>query len=149
MNPKPGTHREEHLDLLFLFALQALPPREIASVEAQISSCEGCQQEIETLRPIVRSLSAGPPMSCAPRNLYGAGSQTESPAKRPRSRSYLRWNRRLNESGKKRRQVFTSKYSRETRKTTASACWSGLIRERIIPDTRMQASKNCIFSTAY
>jgi len=55
MNPKPGTHSEEHLDLLFLFALQALPPREIASVEAQISSCEGCQQEIETLRPIVRS----------------------------------------------------------------------------------------------
>jgi quercetin dioxygenase-like cupin family protein len=56
MNPKAGTHSEEHLDLVFLFALQALPPAEIASVEAQISSCEDCQQEIETLRPIVRSL---------------------------------------------------------------------------------------------
>jgi ChrR-like protein with cupin domain len=55
MNPKAGTHSEEHLDLVFLFALQALPPAEIASVEAQISSCEDCQQEIETLRPIVRS----------------------------------------------------------------------------------------------
>ena len=40
---------------MFLFALQALPPREIASVEAQISSCEDCRQEIETLRPIVHS----------------------------------------------------------------------------------------------
>jgi quercetin dioxygenase-like cupin family protein len=56
MNSKPDTHTQEHLDLVFLFALQALPPREIASVEAQISSCEECRQEIETLQPIVRSL---------------------------------------------------------------------------------------------
>jgi hypothetical protein len=55
MNSKPGTHSQEHSDLVFLFALQALPPREIASVEAQISSCEDCRQEIESLRPIVRS----------------------------------------------------------------------------------------------
>jgi len=55
MNSKPGTHRQEHIDLVFLFALQALPPREMASVEAQISSCEDCRLEIETLRPIIRS----------------------------------------------------------------------------------------------
>ena len=55
MNSKPGTHSPEHLDLVFLFALQALPPREVAAVVAQISSCEDCRQEIETLRPIVRS----------------------------------------------------------------------------------------------
>jgi quercetin dioxygenase-like cupin family protein len=55
MNSKPGTHSQEHLDRLFLFVLQALPPHELASVEAQISSCEACRQEIETLRPIVRS----------------------------------------------------------------------------------------------
>ena len=60
MNPKAGTHSEEHLDLVFLFALQALPEHEIASVEAQISSCEDCQQEIETLRPIVRSFAGWP-----------------------------------------------------------------------------------------
>jgi quercetin dioxygenase-like cupin family protein len=40
--------------------LQALPPREMASVEAQISSCEDCRQEIETLRPIVRSFVGWP-----------------------------------------------------------------------------------------
>jgi quercetin dioxygenase-like cupin family protein len=55
MNPKTGTHTEEHLDLVFLFALHALPAHEIASVEAQISSCKDCQQEIATVRPIVRS----------------------------------------------------------------------------------------------
>jgi quercetin dioxygenase-like cupin family protein len=55
MNSNPGAHSQEHLDLVFLFALQVLPPREMASVEAQISSCEDCRQEIEKLRPIVRS----------------------------------------------------------------------------------------------
>jgi quercetin dioxygenase-like cupin family protein len=60
MSSKPGTHNQEHLDLVFLFALQALSPREIASVEAQILSCEDCQHEIETLRPIVRSFVAWP-----------------------------------------------------------------------------------------
>ena len=55
MNVKPGSHSQEHLDLVFLFALQALPPRQMASVEAQISLCQDCRQEIETLRPIVRS----------------------------------------------------------------------------------------------
>ena len=55
MNSKPGIHSQEHLDLVFLFALQALPPPEIASVEAQISSCEDCRREIETLQPIVHS----------------------------------------------------------------------------------------------
>jgi quercetin dioxygenase-like cupin family protein len=43
------------MDLVFLFVLQALSPPEMASVEAQVLSCEDCQQEIETLRPIVRS----------------------------------------------------------------------------------------------
>jgi hypothetical protein len=57
MNPKAGTHSEEHLDLVVLFALQALPAHEIALVEAQISSCKDCQQEIETIRPIVRSFA--------------------------------------------------------------------------------------------
>lgn len=55
MNVKPRSHSQEHLDLVFLFALQALPPRQMASVEAQISLCQDCRQEIETLRPIVRS----------------------------------------------------------------------------------------------
>ena len=55
MNSKPRTHSQEHLDLVFLFVLQALPPNEMASAEAQISSCEGCREEIETLQPVVQS----------------------------------------------------------------------------------------------
>ena len=55
MNSKLDTHSQEHVELVFLFVLQALPPLEMASVEAQISSCEDCRKEIESLRPIVRS----------------------------------------------------------------------------------------------
>lgn len=54
MSSKPGTHNPDHLDLVFLYALQALSPREMALVEAQISACDDCRHEIETLRPIVR-----------------------------------------------------------------------------------------------
>ena len=60
MNSQPGTHSQEHLDLLFLFALQALSPSEMASVEARILSCEDCKRELETLRPIVKSFIAWP-----------------------------------------------------------------------------------------
>jgi quercetin dioxygenase-like cupin family protein len=60
MNSKPDTHNQGHLDLVYLFALQALSLREMASVEAQILSCEDCRREIETLRPIVRSFIGWP-----------------------------------------------------------------------------------------
>ncbi|HKT23396.1 MAG TPA: cupin domain-containing protein [Terriglobales bacterium] len=57
MNLKTGTHSQEHLDRVCLYVLQALPSRELASVELQISSCEDCRREIETLRPVVRSFA--------------------------------------------------------------------------------------------
>ena len=55
MNSPVGPHNEEHLDRVVLLALQALPADEIASAEAQISACEDCRREMETLRPIVSS----------------------------------------------------------------------------------------------
>src|SRR5258708_12505528 len=55
MNSKSDQHDREHLDLVFLYALQALPLSEIRVVEAHISSCADCRQEIETLRPIIGS----------------------------------------------------------------------------------------------
>jgi quercetin dioxygenase-like cupin family protein len=55
MSPTSSKHSQEHLDFVCLFALQCLSPREMAAVEAQILSCEDCQQELETLRPIVGS----------------------------------------------------------------------------------------------
>jgi anti-sigma factor ChrR (cupin superfamily) len=57
MSSKPSPHSQEHLDHLFLFALQALSPPEMASVEAQISACEDCRREMETLRPVVESFA--------------------------------------------------------------------------------------------
>lgn len=55
MNSKTSTHSQEHLDLVFQVVLQALPPQELASAEAQISSCETCRRELESLRPVVGS----------------------------------------------------------------------------------------------
>ncbi len=60
MNSKSGQHDQEHLDLVFLYALQALPSSEIPVVEAHISSCADCRQEIETLRPIIGSFVSWP-----------------------------------------------------------------------------------------
>ena len=60
MSATAGTHNQEHLDRVFLFALQALPRVEAAAVEAQISACEECRQELETLRPVVRSFVGWP-----------------------------------------------------------------------------------------
>jgi anti-sigma factor ChrR (cupin superfamily) len=54
------THDQEHLDLVFLYALQALPDGEIPPVEDQIASCKACRKEIETLRPIVHSFAGWP-----------------------------------------------------------------------------------------
>src|SRR5215467_10554908 len=52
-----STHNQEHLDRVFLHALQALPPREVPATTAQILGCKECQQEMEKLRPIVRSFA--------------------------------------------------------------------------------------------
>ncbi len=60
MNSKSGQHDREHLDLVFLYALQALPSSEIPVVEAHIASCADCRQEIETLRPIIGSFVSWP-----------------------------------------------------------------------------------------
>jgi quercetin dioxygenase-like cupin family protein len=55
MNAKSDRHDREHLDLVFLYALKALPASDIPAVENLISSCADCRREIETLGPIVSS----------------------------------------------------------------------------------------------
>jgi len=60
MNSKSSDHDREHLDLVFLYVLQALPSSEIPVVEAHISSCADCRHEIETLRPIIGSFVSWP-----------------------------------------------------------------------------------------
>src|SRR5258708_10565512 len=60
MSSKSDQHDQEHLDAVFLYALLALPSNEIPLVEARISSCADCRQEIETLRPIIGSFVSWP-----------------------------------------------------------------------------------------
>jgi quercetin dioxygenase-like cupin family protein len=60
MNSKTGQHHQEHLDLVFLHALRALPASEVPMVEAQISNCADCRQEMEALLPIVGSFISWP-----------------------------------------------------------------------------------------
>ena len=60
MNSNVGEHNQEHLDLVFLYALQALPSSEIHTVEAQISTCADCHRELEILRPVVASFVSWP-----------------------------------------------------------------------------------------
>src|SRR3984893_11916514 len=60
MSSKSDQHDRDHLDLVFLYALQALPSSEIHGVEAHTSSCADCRQEMETLRPIIDSFVSWP-----------------------------------------------------------------------------------------
>jgi len=55
-----STHNQGHLDQVFLYALHALPTDEMAVVRAQISRCKECQQEMETLAPVVQSFAGWP-----------------------------------------------------------------------------------------
>jgi quercetin dioxygenase-like cupin family protein len=53
-------HDRDYRELVFLYALQALPASESAAVEIHISTCADCQQEMETLRPMVDSFVSWP-----------------------------------------------------------------------------------------
>jgi anti-sigma factor ChrR (cupin superfamily) len=45
---------------VFLYALQALPSSEARAVETHISTCADCQQELETLRPVISAFVSWP-----------------------------------------------------------------------------------------
>jgi anti-sigma factor ChrR (cupin superfamily) len=60
MNSLSDHHHEEHLDVVFLYALQALPANEMPVVEAQVSQCAACRVHLEALRPIIASFLSWP-----------------------------------------------------------------------------------------
>jgi anti-sigma factor ChrR (cupin superfamily) len=47
-------------ELVCAYAIQALPSRDVAAVEAHISSCPQCRRELKALRPIVGSFASWP-----------------------------------------------------------------------------------------
>lgn len=60
MSSQSDQHNEEHLDLVFLYALRALPASEIPAAEAQISACAKCREKIDDLRKVVESFISWP-----------------------------------------------------------------------------------------
>ena len=60
MSAAAGQHGEGHSDLVLQYALRALPSSDVPVVEAQLSACANCRQEMEMLRPILASFVAWP-----------------------------------------------------------------------------------------
>lgn len=60
MSSGSGNHDRDSLESVFLYALQVLPSSERLVVEAHISACEDCRQELETLRPVIRAFVSWP-----------------------------------------------------------------------------------------
>jgi anti-sigma factor ChrR (cupin superfamily) len=60
MNSRSDTHDRDYRELVFLHALRALPSSEVPVVEAHISACVDCQQEVETLRPLIATFVSWP-----------------------------------------------------------------------------------------
>jgi len=60
MSATPARHDRDDLDRVALYAMAALPPDEMASVEAHLAACETCRLELDTLRPVVDTFVAWP-----------------------------------------------------------------------------------------
>jgi hypothetical protein len=53
-------HGQDHSELVCLHALQALPPGDARSAEAQLAACAECRHEAATLRPVLQAFAAWP-----------------------------------------------------------------------------------------
>jgi anti-sigma factor ChrR (cupin superfamily) len=59
MNSFAG-NRCEHSEATCAYALQALPPGELAAAEAHIAACPDCRRELDSLRPVVDTFVSWP-----------------------------------------------------------------------------------------
>jgi quercetin dioxygenase-like cupin family protein len=60
VSPAPDKHRCEQTESVSLYAVKALPAREMRTLEAHISECQDCHRELESLRPIIDSFFSWP-----------------------------------------------------------------------------------------
>jgi quercetin dioxygenase-like cupin family protein len=60
MSKGSANHDRDYLELVFLHALRVLPSSEIPVLEAHLSDCAGCREEMEALRPIVGAFISWP-----------------------------------------------------------------------------------------
>jgi len=60
MSAEMSHHDRDYLELVFLYALQALPARDVPDVELHLASCAECHQALETLRPVIGAFVSWP-----------------------------------------------------------------------------------------
>jgi anti-sigma factor ChrR (cupin superfamily) len=60
MNPHPDHGQCKQAELVALYSLGALPSSEVPAMEAHISTCSDCRQELEKLRAVVNSFASWP-----------------------------------------------------------------------------------------
>src|SRR5437867_11232997 len=97
MSSGSSTHDRDDPELVFLYALQALPSSERPGVVAHISACAECREEMETLRPIMDAFVSWPTDVLRPsaslwdrltrRIAAGAGREAVVPAPQGRAES--------------------------------------------------------------
>lgn len=60
MTPSPEKNACIQLAHVYAYAMQALSPADATSIEAHLSSCSQCRDELDTLRPVVDSFVSWP-----------------------------------------------------------------------------------------
>jgi anti-sigma factor ChrR (cupin superfamily) len=60
MSTGSAMHDRDYQELVFLYALHALPSSEIPLVDAHLAACADCRHELEALRPVVDAFVSWP-----------------------------------------------------------------------------------------
>jgi ChrR Cupin-like domain/Putative zinc-finger len=60
MSSRAGTDDREYRELVFLYALHALPSSEIPRLQAHLGTCADCRRELEALAPVVDAFVSWP-----------------------------------------------------------------------------------------
>jgi anti-sigma factor ChrR (cupin superfamily) len=60
MSSGSDRHDRDYAELVFLYAVQALPPAEVSVVEAHVAACAECRHQLEELRPVADAFVSWP-----------------------------------------------------------------------------------------
>jgi anti-sigma factor ChrR (cupin superfamily) len=72
MSASSGKYRCDQSELVAVYALRALPLSQVPAIEAHISACPDCREELQTLRPVVDSFVSWPTdLLRPPESLWG------------------------------------------------------------------------------
>ena len=94
MNPDPAHGQCDQTELVAVYAVQALPASEVHAMEAHISTCSICSQELARLRAVVNSFAWWPtgilrPSESLRRRLFERiAADVDEPASLPETRQW-------------------------------------------------------------